>query len=291
MIIVLNASGQFGNRVLLAAHAVAMGMKYNQRVFLPFVNDLRHTLSFDDSIEKKYRIKRMGKNNVKLFRKPLMIMEIASQKRKNKYYSNKKIHRKGIHFICNWYCRDYDALMEYRNEIVNLFSWQKDISEDTKIYIENLKHTYDPSVYNVIGVHIRRGDYINWRNGQYYFDDDTYIKHMRELSNSSTKKVVFLLFSNEPLDSETYDKSGLEYVFVKDVKKRFGFDMSVMSECDYIMGPPSTFSWWAAFVGDKPYLTLKSKDSNADIACFDYVKGEEFNPNKTLDELKENGWA
>ena len=36
--------------------------------------------------------------------------------------------------------------------------------------------------------------------------------------------------------------------------------MHAMSLCDYILGPPSTFSGWASFMGRVPRLEIKSRD-------------------------------
>jgi hypothetical protein len=36
--------------------------------------------------------------------------------------------------------------------------------------------------------------------------------------------------------------------------------MTAMSLCDAIIGPPSTFSQWASFMGRVPRLQIKSRD-------------------------------
>ena len=36
--------------------------------------------------------------------------------------------------------------------------------------------------------------------------------------------------------------------------------MTAMSLCDAILGPPSTFSQWASFMGRVPRLQIKSRD-------------------------------
>jgi hypothetical protein len=36
--------------------------------------------------------------------------------------------------------------------------------------------------------------------------------------------------------------------------------MHAISRCDYVLGPPSTFSGWASFMGRVPRLPIKSRD-------------------------------
>ena len=37
-------------------------------------------------------------------------------------------------------------------------------------------------------------------------------------------------------------------------------DMYALAECDYLVGPPSTFTGWASFYGNVPICQLKSAD-------------------------------
>jgi len=45
-------------------------------------------------------------------------------------------------------------------------------------------------------------------------------------------------------------------------------DLKTKLLCDYIMGPASTFSWWAAYYGDKPRLSLRSRDETVSLDKF-----------------------
>ena len=44
--------------------------------------------------------------------------------------------------------------------------------------------------------------------------------------------------------------------------------LHAMSLCDYIIGPPSTFSGWASFMGRVPRLQLKSRDQAVRLEDF-----------------------
>jgi hypothetical protein len=47
-------------------------------------------------------------------------------------------------------------------------------------------------------------------------------------------------------------------------------DHWLMSKCDYLMGPPSTFTLWAAFMGKKLLAFIVNSESVIRIADFQY---------------------
>ncbi len=108
----------------------------------------------------------------------------------------------------------------------------------------------------VIGVHVRRGDYATWENGKYFFSWEEYGQFMAAASKTfASRRVVFVVCSNETLPSSFSER--------KDVLAGPGEavqDMYALARCDYLMGPPSTFTGWASFFGDVPLLQLKSRD-------------------------------
>jgi len=41
-----------------------------------------------------------------------------------------------------------------------------------------------------------------------------------------------------------------------------------LSKCDYLLGPPSTFSMWASFIGDVPLRLIKGAEENIQMDQF-----------------------
>ncbi len=50
-------------------------------------------------------------------------------------------------------------------------------------------------------------------------------------------------------------------------------DLYCLAECDYIVGPPSTYSAWAAFYGKKPLYQIDLKDIEIGQFKFNTVAG------------------
>ena len=101
----------------------------------------------------------------------------------------------------------------------------------------------------LIGVHLRRGDFRTYRDGQFYYPDEVYTNCMQQLTDLfPAHRLRFLLCSNEPINPASFhayatfsqpDAEGIE-------------DLHALSRCDYLIGPPSTFSMWASFYGRVP---------------------------------------
>lgn len=112
--------------------------------------------------------------------------------------------------------------------------------------------------YTVIGVHIRRGDYKDFRNGIFYFTDDVWVNILKLLVSNSDKKIVFFISTNEKIDWNNY--KDFETFSLKEIQGPSA-DLYGLSKCDYIIGPPSTFSNWAALIGEKPLCFVYNKDN------------------------------
>lgn len=107
----------------------------------------------------------------------------------------------------------------------------------------------------LVGVHIRRGDYADFLGGRYYYDDALYARWMRGICEQIPgRRVRFLVCSHEKLDTKQY--AGLDITRGPGSAIR---DMYALAETDWMIGPPSTFTAWAAFVGRKPRVELQSK--------------------------------
>ena len=109
----------------------------------------------------------------------------------------------------------------------------------------------------VVGVHIRRGDYIGWARGKYFFPVSQYAAWMRELAEQFPgRKVSFLVCSNEPRTAQEFTGLSVGFAAGSPVE-----DLYALAGCDYVVGPVSSFTQWASFYGGKPLLHLRdSKD-------------------------------
>lgn len=168
--------------------------------------------------------------------------------------------------VKGWKFRDDINLVRYHEVIARYFKPIASIRNAVEALISAVRDLGD----EVIGVHIRQGDYRNWKNGVHYFELEQYAHWMREASQLDTsRKSVFLVCASDPVKISCLH--GLEVV--QGPGSVIG-DLHALSLCDRIMGPPSTFSTWASFHGRKPLCMLQhheQKLSNHSFVLHDRV--------------------
>ena len=146
-----------------------------------------------------------------------------------------------------------DLVVKHAALIRSHFRLADPLREKLDQYFLPLRKRYQ----RIVGIHIRRGDYGRYRDGQWYFDNATYralIVHIASLFPGEA--VGFVIATNEPFPSE--DFTGLD---VHPAPGHLALDMYALSCCDLIAGPPSTFSGWASFVGETPIYFLQDRKS------------------------------
>lgn len=170
-----------------------------------------------------------------------------------------------------WYLRFYDLFLKYRQDITNLFAFRPEILAKTKSYMASI--TTPGSLR--LGVHIRRGDYKTWNGGRYYYDDEVYIDYIRKFSSMNPNKdICVFICGNDPEINKIRYISSLKNMKVDFPNGNPGEDLCLLSECDYIIGAPSTFSLVAAMYHDRPLMWIYNKvysGDTLDFKKFDYL--------------------
>lgn len=111
----------------------------------------------------------------------------------------------------------------------------------------------------VVGVHIRRGDYATWNDGRFFYSLEEYHQFMLRVKQLyKDKNVSFFISSNEDFSLDIFEGC---------ICRRFGkeqsgaiLDLYTLSLCDRIIGPFSSYSRWASFIGEVPLCFLETKD-------------------------------
>lgn len=121
----------------------------------------------------------------------------------------------------------------------------------------------------IVGVHIRKGDYKEWLGGRYYYDDEAYESFMSQMeSQLAPRSVKFFLSTN----GDVSDVMTRNHQTFRIEQGNMAHDLYGLSRCDYIMGPPSTFSKWAALVGHVPLNHIYSSHEPLSLGHFSYSK-------------------
>ncbi len=200
--------------------------------------------------------------------------------------------------VSGWNVRFYDLFLKYRSEIVELFridecytqpvrekmnvndnvEGQRPKAKGQRLLPQSLRPVsidLRPKSQISLGVHIRRGDYATWQDGRYFFNDKVYASYINRFAAMHPDQTVdvFLSTNDAQVTAEHY-QALCPKVQIHHLKGSAPEDLFMLSECDYLIGPPSTFSLVAAMYRDIPLYRMDSADADSMTAdgfrLFDY---------------------
>ena len=153
--------------------------------------------------------------------------------------------------VVGWEGRWYDLFIKYKEEILDLFAFKQSVLKACEPVMASATEGTCR-----LGVHIRRGDYARWYDGKYFYNDQQYLTIIKQFIKLHPDTTVFICGNDPALDHQLYRKelSGTKVVFPKGNAAE---DLCVLSQCDYLIGPPSTFSLTASMYHDIPLYWIK----------------------------------
>ena len=158
-----------------------------------------------------------------------------------------------------WFVRFYDLFLKYKPEIVSMFAFDKVIADKVSGVISHEASDGDVR----LGVHIRRGDYRTFKDGAYFYDDDTYISYIKAfIRRCGDKHVTVFICGNDPKIDKDYYRQNIPEATIVFPAGNPGEDLCLLSECNSLIGPPSTFSLVASMYHDIPLLWMHNADSS-----------------------------
>ncbi len=143
----------------------------------------------------------------------------------------------------NGFLQSYKYFQNDRNEILDIFSFSKNINKSTDRYLSKFG--------KVCVIHIRGGDHIDLKYLRFpprkYFDKA--MDYFRKLYGS----VSFLVISNDRKWVDEYF-AGYDDVFNITHTKTPAEDLCIARKSDGVIMSIGTFSWWAAYLSEGPTI-------------------------------------
>lgn len=165
--------------------------------------------------------------------------------------------------VSGWYARWYDLFLKYRDEICQLFAIDEVYAAPVRQKMQQAEQGTPRSQIVRLGVHIRRGDYDRWQDGRYYFDDAVYGEQIaRFVELMPDRQVHVYLSTNDARVSVDGYQRLCPGVVIHHLQGAPAEDLFMLSECDYLIGPPSTFSLVAAMYRDIPLYRMDQPDAS-----------------------------
>jgi hypothetical protein len=160
-------------------------------------------------------------------------------------------------FTKGWQTRtDTRYLEQTLPELQRIFRPKDEIMERAKGLMAQLRTEADI----VVGVHIRRGDYATWNDGRFFYELEEYHQFMLRVQKLyEGKRVGFFISSNEDFSLDIFEGCNCRR-FGKEEPSGAILDLYTLSICDRIIGPFSSYSRWASFIGKVPLCFLETRD-------------------------------
>ncbi|MBC5772974.1 alpha-1,2-fucosyltransferase [Pontibacter sp. KCTC 32443] len=168
-------------------------------------------------------------------------------------------------FIDGWLYRDFKNFSKHSPALREIFTPLPEYMDQVQEIINKCKTLGD----TIVGVHLRRGDFKDFNNGKWYYEDETYYKKMLEVEQelaAKGRRCVFLMCSNEKINKNNF--KGLPIV---NESRHYIVDLYVLSQCDYLIGPPSTYSMWASFYGEVPLYHINDPKKQITLSDFEVI--------------------
>ena len=283
MIIVANKSGQLANRLFLFGHLIAFALENRGTIVNPTLEEYadffpatRRDLlcKYPPPVaplpagaaarRKAFDLMVLWRNRI-ITRKPLPqhigFMEVSSDEVCHLDRETfQRMARKKLLLLAGWNYRSYAAFDKHADTIRRIFQPTDAIKANVSRLLAEARRDGDV----LIGIHIRRGDYKEHRGGRFYFDWTQYADAMRSAEVLfAGRSVRFLLCSNVPVETEAF----AEFRFTLG-SGHIAEDLSAFVGCDYLLGPPSTYTMWASFMGQVPLYQMFEADAAFSLADF-----------------------
>lgn len=168
-----------------------------------------------------------------------------------------------------WYVRFYDLFLKYKQEILELFAFNEPTRQAVAPLLQRAEGTLK------LGLHIRRGDYRTWMGGRFFFSDEVYIEYVRRFAEMHPgQRLSVFICGNDPSLERGKFCEALPMATVTFPDGNPGEDLCLLSQCDYLIGAPSTFSLVASMYHDRPLCWMQAplrEDEKPAFDTFDHL--------------------
>ena len=159
-------------------------------------------------------------------------------------------------FTLGWGFRDFPALAKHRDKIVPIFRPVVKHRDAIARCIDAARNGAD----HLVGIHMRQADYQKFNGGKWFYPASVYRRIMVEIASQLQGHTRFLICTDGELDAAAFQDLDIVVGTGHPVDDNYE-----LAQCDYLFGPPSTYSTWAAFYGNVPLIHIETADQKIQL--------------------------
>ena len=144
----------------------------------------------------------------------------------------------------------------FRDNLLNEFSFKNNFDYHNNKYLHLIKNQ------NIVSITIRQNRFserINNKNNAQSIENSTlflektvdYVYKSVKFFKSKIDNPKFFIWSNDFTNLEKFFPVN-EFYYVKNIENKILNDFYLLTQCKYFIVGPSTFSWWGAWLSNKP---------------------------------------
>ncbi len=165
--------------------------------------------------------------------------------------------RRGLLWPRGWPFRAFTSLPRHADLVRRVFTPVPSIRRTAEARLATLR----AAARRLVAVHVRRGDYADYLGGRFLYTLEQYRSLVQQTAAHFGAGTRFVLCADEPLDPAAFAPWPCDVAGGTAAE-----DLHLMSRCDFIIGPPSTFSLWASFMGQVPLCIVRDARQPPDLA-------------------------
>jgi Glycosyl transferase family 11 len=283
VIVIVDKVGQLGNRLFHFAHFIAFAQSYGVRVANPAFEDFAPCfVAFRENLLCRFptvrsRIRATEQTRSLAFRSfdrlarssrhPVRVIRLAPGQSCDLRSAEfrRQAERRRMLLVAGWLFRDDASFREHADLLRIVFT----PIERHRSRVEHVMSGARRECDVLIGVHVRHGDYRTYAGGRHFHPLDAYVTVMERVTALFPHRKVRFLVCSDQVENRT----ALANIRVTPGPGHLVEDMYALAECDYIIGPPSTYSAWASFYGGVPLYHFEDPGAALSLADFSVRSG------------------
>ena len=174
-----------------------------------------------------------------------------------------------------WKIRGFFQDYKVANDFVSIFG--KDALSLKKESFDLQKMSDDILQKKVVGIHIRRGDYLNYKESFGLLANEYYLRAFKTLNARMSFSEAMIFTDSPEMVEKLKDKLDIYSRIVSPNDLSTSETMTLMSRCAGLITSNSTFSFWAAVIGNDLKVVIPSpwfKSSDAWLQSANFMVPE-----------------